>query len=384
MNIESVKKRLIEDINQLSDYRGFVKAGYPKFNVLFGRDSLIVSWQLLKYDSEITAATLKVLAALQAREIDLERDAEPGKILHEMWEGEKEHLERLHLDRVVFPYYGSVDSTPLFLIVAGKYFEITGDINFLQRIWPNLVSAKDWILNYGDSDKDEFLDFDRKNLNGPYNQCWKDGAESPQFGRRPIAAVEEQGYKYEALKHFNGLADLVGVEKEKISQDYLEKFKQLFIEKFFWPEEKFFYLAIDGDRKKYPTVASNSGHLLFTGLIGQEHKNLIVDRLFQDDLWTPYGIRTHSAKNPDFDPFSYQLGSVWPFDNWMIAEGLRDSGFQKEADLIKNALLSAFESLGHIPEFYAVTQENKIQTSLKANPLQAWSSAALLNLLIRE
>ena len=377
-----IRKRLEEDIKQLEDYRGFIHAGSPRFNTLFGRDSLFVSWQLLGYDSEIAAATLKILSALQAREIDPERDAEPGKILHEMLEGEREHIERLHLDSVLFPYYGSVDSTPLFLIVAGKYFEKTKNTQFIKRIWPNLVAAKDWILNHGDSDKDGFLDFDRKNPNGPYNQCWKDGSESPQFGKRPIAAVEVQGYKYEALQHFNRLADLMGDEKEKISQDYLDNFKELFLKEFFWPEEKFFYLAVGGDRKKYSIAASNPGHLLFTGIINQDFKNLIAPRLFQEDLWTPYGIRTHSMKNPDFNPFLYQLGSVWPFDNWVIAEGLRVSGFLKEAALIKEALILAFEELGHLPEFYAVTPENKIQIAPRANKLQAWSSAGLLNLLL--
>ena len=190
-----------------------------------------------------------------------------------------------------------------------------------------------------------------------------------------------QGYKYEALISFNKLAGFIDAE-ERVFDSYLEDFQKKFIKDFFWPEENFFYLGIDGEGTTYNAVTSNAGHLLFTNFVSAEYKKMIVSRLFKADIWTPYGIRTHSTKNPDFNPFSYQLGSVWPFDNWVIAEGLRISGFQKEATLIKGALVLAFEELGHIPEYYAVTEENKIQTVSRANPLQAWSSAGLLNLLL--
>ena len=381
MELKEIKNLLKGDIKKLEDYRGFILAGQPRFNTLFGRDSLFASWQLLNYDPEIAAVTLKILANLQAREIDLSRDAEPGKILHEMWGGEQEVAQSLHLDSVPFPYYGSVDSTPLFIIVAGKYFELTKDKEFIKKLWVNLIRAKDWILKYGDSNNDGFLDFERKNPNGPYNQCWKDGTESPQFGKRPIAVIEVQGYKYEALISFNKLAGFIDAE-ERVFDSYLEDFQKKFIKDFFWPEENFFYLGIDGEGTTYNAVTSNACHLLFTNFVSAEYKKMIVSRLFKADIWTPYGIRTHSTKNPDFNPFSYQLGSVWPFDNWVIAEGLRISGFQKEATLIKGALVLAFEELGHIPEYYAVTEENKIQTVSRANPLQAWSSAGLLNLLL--
>ena len=381
MEIAEIKSRLERDIKELTDYRGFVLAGAPKFNNLFGRDSLFVSWQLLDYDPGIAKVTLKTLAYLQANKIDAERDAEPGKILHEMWEGDYEEVHRLHIDSVPFPYYGSVDSTPLFLIVAGKYFEKTKDLEFINKIWPKLVAAKNWILTYGDANKDGFVDFDRKNPNGPFNQCWKDGAESPQFGGRPIAAVEVQGYKYEALKCFDQMAEAVG-EKEKIGNNYLEKFKEDFYEKFFWPEERFIYLAIDGGGKRYESVASNAGHLLFTDLITADAKKMVVDRLLGADMRTPFGIRTHSMKNKDFKIDSYQLGSVWPFDNWLIAEGLRASGFKKEREMIKDALIKAFSELGCLPELYAVDKEGQIMTTTRANPLQAWSSGGLLNLLL--
>ena len=381
MNTEKIKTQLKDDIRKLSDYRGFILAGAPKFNNLFGRDSLFVSWQLLKYDFEIARSTLKTLAHLQAGEIDLKRDAEPGKILHEMWDGGYKEIRHLGIDSVPFPYYGSVDSTPLFIIVAGKYFEVTKDLEFIRKIWPNLISAKNWILTYGDSNQDDFLDFDRKNPYGPFNQSWKDGGDSPQFGERPIASVEVQGYKYEALKYFNELSDAL-VENEKIESDYLEGFKKKFFEEFFWSKENFFYLAIDGEGKKYESVASNAGHLLFTELIGAETKKYVVQRLFRDDMLTPYGVRTHSTQNKDFKPESYQLGSVWPFDNWVIAEGLRASGFKKEYGFVKNALLKAYLELGHLPELYAVDKNSKIKEIIGANPLQAWSSAGLLNLLL--
>ncbi len=383
MGIKEIKTNLQKDIRKLTDYRGFLNAGSPRFNILFGRDSLISSWQLLDYDPEIAAVTLKVLAKLQSSDFDPERDAEPGKILHEMWEGDRSEIEKLHLDSVPFPYYGSVDSTPLFLIVAGKYFEMTDDRNLILSLWPNLKKAKNWIMINGDGNRDGFLDFRRKNPNGPLNQCWKDGKESPQFGERPIAAVEVQGYAYEALRAFNRISAALG-RFESVPEDYFNGLKDKFHKEFFWPEENFYYLAMGGDGKKYASVASNPGHLLFTGLIDQKRKADIVSRLFRADMWTPYGIRTHSMLNEDFNEKSYQLGSVWPFDNWIIAEGLRMSGFDKEYGLIKSALLRAYQDLGHIPELYAVSEKGEIGEIHKANPLQAWSSAGLLDLLSRD
>lgn len=383
MDRKEIKKRLEEDIRLLEDYRGFIRAGHPRFNVLFGRDSLFTSWQLLGHDPEIAAITLKTLAKLQASEIDPERDAEPGKILHEMWEGDREEIKKLHLDSVPFPYYGSVDATPLFIIVAQKYFEMTKDRELIADLWPHIRAARNWIMQYGDENQDTFLDFHRKNSNGPLNQCWKDGGESPQFGKRPIASVEVQGYKHAAFIAFNELASAIG-EGDTVNSELIKNLEENFLNMFFWREERFFYLAIDGERTQYSSVASNPGHLLFTDLISQEYKQMIASRLFQGDMWTPYGIRTHSMRNKDFDPFSYQLGSVWPFDNWVIAEGLRISGFEKEYALLKEALLRAFRELGRIPELYAVDENEEIKEIPQANPLQAWSSGALLNLLIRD
>ena len=385
MDVETVKHKLEEDIHKLRDWRGFIRAGSPRFNVLFGRDSLITSWQLMDYNPEIAAVTLKILAALQSREIDPERDADPGKILHEMWDDEStDDIETLHLDRVPYPYYGSIDSTPLFVIVAEKYFEKTKDEYLIKKIWPNLVKAKNWILSHGDSNNDDFLDYERKNPNGPYNQGWKDGKESPQFGKRPIALVEVQGYKYEALRAFSVLSNLVAAGKDLVPLDYIKRFQEKFLNKFFWPDEQYFYLAIDGDENPYGIIASNAGHLLFTNLITKSYKEKIVRRLFQKDLWTPYGIRTHSKQDKDFQPFSYQLGSVWPYDNWLIAEGLRASGFLNEYQIVKESLFRAYSELGHLPELYAVTENDQLKKIPRANPLQAWSSAGLLNLLIRE
>lgn len=383
MEIKEIKTRLKDDISKLTDYRGFLNAGAPRFSLLFGRDSLISSWQLLDYDPEIAAVTLKTLSKLQAVKSDPERDADPGKILHEMWEGNQSEIEQLHIDHVPFPYYGSADSTPLFLIVAGKYFETTGDRNLIVSLWPNLMAAKNWILDFGDENKDGFLDFRRKNPHGPLNQCWKDGKESPHFDKHPIAAVEVQGYKYEALKKFNLLAGAVG-DRERVAENYLENFKENFNKEFYWPEEKFYHLAIDDSRKKYPITASNPGHLLFTDLIDKNQKENIVKRLFAADMWTPYGIRTHSTLNKDFNENDYQLGAVWPFDNWIIAEGLRVSGFKKEYGIIRDALLSAYQKLGHIPELYSVSKEGEIKRIPQANPLQAWSSAGLFDLLSKD
>ena len=366
MDEETIKKRLISDIEKLRDPKGFIRAGFPRFNTLYGRDSLIASWQLLDYDAAIAKNTLKILAELQGQKIDPLHEEEPGKILHETRWGQPSE------GAWPIPYYASVDATPLFVILAGKYFKKTKDKDFIQSILPNIKKAKDWILTHGDENKDGFLDYRRKNPKGFFHHGWKD-TDFCKTWQPPIAIVEAQGYKYEALCYFQ---KLTGEETESLAN-----FKEKFLNSFFWPEEKFFYLAIDAKGVKYQIPASNPGHLLFTNLIEMPYKKLIVQRLFQNDFWTDYGIRTHSTANVDFNPYSYHLGSIWPFDNWMIAQGLKISGFEKEYEMVRQALLKTYRVFGYLPELYCVNLDGEIRGLGRANPLQAWSSAGLLNML---
>ncbi len=372
-----IKEKILRDLEKLKHKEGFLKAGLPKFPWLFGRDALISAWQLLDKMPSLARATLKILSKHQGKKIDKEKEEEPGKILHETDLRSKMHPKGYF----PFPYYGSVDSTCLFLILFSFYFKRTKDIGFLDQHWENILSALNWIIEYGDQDQDYFLEYQRKNPKGLFHQGWKDSFKNHLKIEPPVAMVEVQGYQYLAL-----LETSLFCQRKKnfsLAQKLKERAKSLkkeFNQKFWMEDKKYFALALDGKKEQRKAITSNPGHLLFTRIIEKNKIELVVRRLFQKDLWTPFGIRTHSSLEPDFDPKSYHLGSVWPHDNWIIAQGLKKLGYLKEYQKIKKAILKAFEKLGFIPEFYGVI-DGKITLETKTPPchLQAWSSGALFN-----
>ena len=377
------KEQAAKEIASLKDEKGFLYAGQPVFNRLFGRDSLIAAWQLLDHDLSVAKATLAILSDLQGDEIDEQREEEPGKIIHETDLGLEEHPD---IPGFPFPYYGSVDSTPLYLIVFGFYFQKTRDELFPHRHWGNILAAIDWIENYGDKDKDLFLEYAQHNKNALVNQCWKDSDEYKM--EMPIAIVEAQGYQYLALLESARLArimDETGIAKKL--EERAGRLKKAFNEKFWMEDKKFFALALDGKKVQQRAITSNVGHLLFTGIIDKEKVDLVVRRLFQKDLFTPRGIRTHSAFEPDFHPESYHLGAVWPHDNWIIAQGLKRLGYKHEYIALRRAIMKAHEEIGYLPEFYRVKDDRaELKSDIPQYPNmpcypQAWSSGALLNFL---
>ena len=383
MKLGEMKRRLLENIEKLRSSMGYLNAGYPRYNTLFGRDSLISAWQMLEVDPSIARATLETLARYQGKTVNPRAEEEPGKILHEFRFDPKSQAELPHWD---FPYYGSVDSTPLFIIMAGEYFRQTKDETFLLQIWDNILAAFGWIRDYGDKDGDGYLEYERSNPYGLFHQGWKDGVQDHLRIKPPAAIVEAQGYIYAAYQNLIFLDRELGkndVSKEASARS--EVLKKRFNEDFWMGKKNYFVLALDGEKRQRDVVTSNPGHLLFTGIVVQDKVKPLVSRLFQSDLWTPFGIRSHSAEDSDFDPYSYHRGSVWPHDNWIIYKGLRHLGFNLHADRIKKALLRAFRELGKIPELYAVVKDRVIDRSqmedMLANPLQAWSSAGLLEMI---
>jgi len=376
---ERTKRKILAEIKLLKDKKGFLKAGLPRFNRLFGRDSLISAWQLLDYNPGICQATLEILSQYQGKVFNDEKEEEPGKIIHETDLGKNRHPKSYF----PFPYYGSIDSTPLFLIVFAFYFEETNDKKFLNRHWENILKALNWLEECGDKDKDLFLEYQRKNEKGLFHQGWKDDFEDHLKIEPPVALVEVQGYQYLALKR---IADLAGIKKDwdlaKRLLDRADNLKREFDRKFWMPDIKYYCLALDGKKEQRKAITSSPGHLLFTGIVDKEKIDLVVKRLFEDDLWTPFGIRTHSTLEPDFDPKSYHLGSVWPHDNWLIAQGLKKLGRKSEYQKIKNAILLAYNKIGFLPEFYGVI-DGKITLEMKKTPChpQAWASGALFNFL---
>jgi len=387
MEIKEIKERLIRDIEFLRSPEGYIRAGYPQFFTLFGRDSLIASWQLLDYDSDIAKNTLKILSEFQGKKINNEHEEEPGKILHEWWGDIATKTPTIKPEIPwPFPYYGSVDSTFLYLILASFYFQKTRDREFIFSIKKNILNAISWVMYYADKDKDALIDFERKNPRGIFFQGWRDSSSSKDERiRPPIELVEIQGYAFAA---YNALRDILNVCGENQTADRLQQMadelKSKFLKTFWWGEEKYFYFELDKLHQPQKIVTSNPGYLLFTGILSAAENECVADRLFQDDMWTPYGIRTQSIASEGFEATEYQKGSIWPVDNWIIAQGLKVRGYHDRYQLIKEALLKIYNDLGKIPELYSVGLDNKLITPRASNDIQAWSSAALLNMILKD
>lgn len=375
-----LKRKIWQDLKKLKDRRGFLRAGLPNYNRLFGRDSLISAWQLLEKNPGIAQATLEILSQYQGKVVNEEREEEPGKILHEHDFKLKYHPQL----KLPFPYYGAVDSTLLFLILFSFYYRKTKNKKFLESHWENILRAINWIEEYGDKDRDLFIEYERKNPKGLFHQGWKDAFDDHLKIEPPVALVEVQGYQYLALREIAGLAE---ERKDWDLVDKLEerawRLKKKFNEKFWMEDKKYFCLALDGKKEQKKAITSNPGHLLFTGIIREKEKiNLVVKKLFGKEMFTPYGIRNHSQEEFDFDPRSYHLGSVWPHDNWIIAQGLKKLGCVKEYRKIKNSILKAYKELKFLPEYYGVI-DGKIIIDLPKAPcyLQAWSLGAIYSFL---
>jgi glycogen debranching enzyme len=386
VDLAGVRHRLRETLERLRAPEGYLRAGTPRYFTLFGRDSLISSWQTLSEDPSIAAATLRILASFQGRRRNVKSEEEPGKILHEhRFRAE----ERMELPDWEFPYYGSVDSTPLFLIVADAYLTSTGDEEIVDRHWNALKAAYRWMLESGDRDGDGYIEYAKQNPRGLTHQGWKDGSEDHLRISPPAALVEVQGY---AVAAHRAMSRLARRQDESVLADHAEHAalvtREALNRDFWMPDRKFFGLALDGSKRLRMAVTSNPGHLLLADAVIPEKVDAVVRRLFQEDMWTPYGVRTHATTEPDFNPYGYHTGTVWPHDNWFLYRGLRAHGREAEASQIRTSLLQVWEELGKIPELYAVVDDSLVDLSKEgsptpANPVQAWSSAGLLD-MIRE
>jgi len=386
---KTIRERLQKDLDRLRSPAGYLRAGAPRYSTLFGRDALISAWQTLSIDASIAAATLRVLASYQGSRVNPKSEEEPGKILHEH---RFDAASRAELPQWDFPYYGSVDSTLLFLIVASEYLRETKDLRLVEELWPSLVAAYRWIQFYGDVDSDDFVEYERKNPNGLFHQGWKDGSVDHLGIRPPVALVEVQGYACAAHQAFAFLAEALD-RKDRV-EGALQAAKRIRhrLNDVFWMEDQgFFAIALDGTKRLRRAITSNPGHLLLCGAAEPRRINPIIQRFFRDDLWTPYGVRTHATSEPDFDAMSYHQGTVWPHDNWFLYRGLLAVGRREEAERIRGALLLAYRELGKMPEHYAVVDDKLVDLSIaapnvgvRANPLQAWASGALLDMISRD
>jgi glycogen debranching enzyme len=393
--LRQVYRRSLVDLAALRFYPESVPnsslpaAGLPWFMALFGRDSLITSYQTIPFVPELARTTLLALGAQQSLGWDDFRDAEPGKILHELRHGELAYFR----ERPQSPYFGSADATPLFLVVLDEYERWTGDVTTVRQLEGVARAALEWMEWYGDSDGDGYIEYQTRNLQtGLENHCWKDSWNAivhpdGRIATLPRACCEIQGYAYDARVRMARLAREVWDDPalaDRLDED-ASRLKNQFDRDFWLPEEGFYALALDGEKKPVATLTSNIGHLLWSGIVADERVESVVAHLGSEQMFSGWGVRTMADGQPTFNPIEYHNGTVWPHDTALIAAGLARYGRRKDANRLVVALMDAAAHFSYrLPEAFAGYSRTETIVPVRyptACSPQAWAAGTPLLLL---
>jgi glycogen debranching enzyme len=362
---------------------GVLAAGIPWYVTIFGRDSLIASHQILSVNPAPAREVLGLLAAHQGTEVDDWRDEEPGKILHEVRQGE---LARAGIVPHT-PYFGSVDSTPWFLILLAQYFRWTGDLDLVRRLLPNAEAALRWIDEHGDADGDGFVEYRTRSARGIRNQGWKDSHDAivhadGRLAEPPIALSEVQAYVYLAKSRIADVFLALGHDEraQRLVME-AEDLRRRYNEAFWMQDERYFAAALDADKRQVRTVMSNPGHGLYCGIVDEEKAGLLAKRLLAPDMFSGWGIRTMSKSAAAYNPMSYHNGSVWPHDNALIAAGLKRYGYARSTNRVATALFDAAIEADYLrlPELFCGftrrTPNRPVSYPVACSP-QAWAAGS--------
>jgi|AntDeeMetagen285_2_1112576.scaffolds.fasta_scaffold02680_1 glycogen debranching enzyme len=386
--LQEAERNLLE-LTLETEYGPVLAAGVPWFATAFGRDSLIAAYQSIRVRPDIAKATCRYLAAHQATDTDEFRAAEPGKILHEIREGET----TIRQETPHSPYYGTVDATPLFVVLVHEVWSQTGDDAFVRELWPHIEAALEWLTEHGDTDGDGFLEYPADHDgHGLTHQAWKDSGDGivhddGSHPSGPLTVVEVQGYAYDARQRAAELAAAViedDSRAETLRQDAADLRRQ-FDEAFWLPDEEFYAVALDGDNNPVTTITSNPGHCLWSGIIPEHREDAVVNRLLSEDMFTGWGIRTLSRAHDAYNPQSYHRGSVWPHDNSLCVLGIATTGRKDDALTVARGLIDTARTRGNnrLPELFAGFSREETATPVEygeACEPQAWAAATPLAL----